>query len=98
MSENVWGGATSDLALTTFPACAKTVWVSGSYADPGQFVAVPAPIAPSMPLMFPNIGGVKGDVPILYFSRTWRACSRRAGVKSIMSSGLRNWRGDAGGF
>src|SRR5437016_5241733 len=99
MSEKVEGGATSDRAATRLDACANTVCVSGSYAEPGQFVAVPAPIAPSGPFTFPRIGGVNGDVPILYFSRTCNACSRRAGVKSITSSGIfRNCREYAGGF
>ena len=62
--EDVWG------AETKFDACAKTVCVSGSYAEPGQFVAVPAPMAPRGPFTLPSIGGVKGDVPTLYRSRS----------------------------
>src|SRR5438552_5908963 len=47
MSENPFGGATSDRAPTAMlPACANTVCVSGSAADPGQLVAVDATMAP----------------------------------------------------
>src|SRR5690349_24643099 len=65
ISENPGGGATSERADGVFPACAKTVCSSGSYAEPGQLVAVPAPIAPRMPLTSPSTGGVNGDDPTL---------------------------------
>src|SRR5439155_17683484 len=99
MSEKPGGGATSDRAATRLDACANTVCNSGSYAEPGQFVAVPAPTAPTGPFTLPRIGGVKGEVPTLYFSSTCSACSRSAGVKSITSSGtFRNCREYAGGL
>src|SRR5712692_2751820 len=43
MSENPGGGATSDRVPGVLPAGAKTICSSGSAAEPGQFVAVPAP-------------------------------------------------------
>src|SRR5437016_14555588 len=99
MSENAAGGATSDRAATRFDACANTVCVSGSAADPGQFVAVPAPIAPSRPLTLPRIAGVNGELPTLYRFNTSSACARRSGVKSIRSSGtLREVRAQRGGL
>src|SRR5262249_26480012 len=70
LSENFGGGAVNDLAPGVFPAWAKIVCVSGSYAEPGQFVAVPGPITAIGPLTLPRIGGVKTDVPTLYRSST----------------------------
>src|SRR5437588_9641691 len=89
MSENPFGGATSDRAPTPMlPAWAKTTWVSGSAADPGQLVAVDATIAPySGPAALPIIGGAKGDGSYLYFFSRSSACARSSGVKSIRSSG-----------
>src|ERR1700694_4572709 len=47
MSENPGGGATSDRdPAPVLPPCTKAVRVSGSYAEPGQFVTVDAPMAP----------------------------------------------------
>src|SRR5262245_61926654 len=43
ISEKPFGGSTSDRADGVLPACAKTTCSSGSYAEPGQFVAVPEP-------------------------------------------------------
>ena len=70
MSEKPFGGATSDVAVMfTLFACAITLWVSGSYAAPGQFVppmALPMLIAPSNPFTLPRIGGLYiHDDPIL---------------------------------
>ncbi len=65
MSENPGGGSTSDRADGVLPACAYTTCVSGSAAEPGQLVAVPAPTAPRMPLTVPSIGGVNGESPTL---------------------------------
>jgi len=89
MSENPFGGATSDRAPTAMlPACANTVCVSGSAAEPGQLVAVDATIAPySGPAALPTIGGANGDGSYLYFFRRSSACARSSGVKSIKSSG-----------
>src|SRR5438093_920724 len=77
MSEKPGGGATSDRAATRLDACANTVCNSGSYAEPGQFVAVPAPTAPTGPFRLPRIGGVKGDGPTRY--RNSNSDDERAG-------------------
>ena len=63
MSENPCGGATSERVDGMLPACANTTCISGSAAEPGQFVAVPAPTAPRIPVTFPSIGGVNGELP-----------------------------------
>src|SRR3954451_5849742 len=89
MSENPCGGATSERDVGALPACAYTTCCSGSAADPGQLVAVPAPTAPSRPVTEPRIGGVNGEVPTLYRFSTSSACARSSGVKSITSSGIR---------
>ena len=72
-----------------FEAWAKTTCVSGSPAEPGQLVAVPAPTAPRMPVRFPSIGGVNGELPTRYRFSTSSACARSSGVKSMTSSGIR---------
>src|SRR4029453_538398 len=102
MSEKPAGGATRERALAPMlPPWANTVWVSGSYAEPGQLVAVDAAMAPirPLPLRFPRIGGVNGDGAYLYRFNASSACARNSGVKSMTSSGTRmNVRAYGGGF
>src|SRR5437879_10398421 len=87
MSENPGGLAMSDLTPGVLPAGAYTMCVSGSKPPPGQFVAVPTVIAPSMPLTSPSIGGLNGVSAQRYRLALSTASARSAGVKSIRSSG-----------
>src|SRR5260221_13513220 len=99
MSENPGGGCTTDLDPTLCAPCAYTTCNSGSPEEPGQFVAVPAPTAPRIPLTFPTSAGVNGESPTRYRLSTSSASARSAGVKSIKSSGTWSMlRAYAGGF
>src|SRR2546425_6395305 len=93
------GGGTSPSAVTVVWEYTYTMWVSGSYEPPGQFVPPPADgrirvaIGPSALL---TTGGVKSG-PIRYRDTSFTASARSSGVKSMRSSIETPCRSYAGG-